>query len=74
MDEMIEQSYDGYKLYIYKDKLELSFNVSNFIESQIFKILKNKDRFQFCVSGGSTPKSVYQLLSERDIELSLIHI
>ena len=63
MDEMIEQSYDGYKLYIYKDKLELSFNVSNFIENQFFKILKAKDRFQFCVSGGSTPKSVYQLLS-----------
>ena len=52
MDEMIEESYDGYKLYIYKDKLELSSNVSNFIENQILKILKTKDRFQFCVSGG----------------------
>ena len=74
MDEMIEQSYDGYKLYIYKDKLELSSNVSNFIENQIFKILKIKDRFQFCVSGGSTPKSVYQLLSERDIEWNKVDI
>ena len=79
MDEMIQQSYGGYKLYIYKDKLELSSNVSNFIENQIVQKLKIKDRFQFCVSGGSTPKSVYQLLSERDIEwnkvdLSLIHI
>ena len=58
---MIEKSYDGYKLYIYKDKLELSSNVSNFIENQIIQTLKIKDRFQFCVSGGSTPKSVYQL-------------
>ncbi len=74
MDEMIEQSYGGYKLYIYKDKLELSSNVSNFIENQIVQTLKIKDRFQFCVSGGSTPKSVYQLLSERDIEWEKVDI
>ena len=74
MDEMIEQSYDGYKLYIYKDKFELSTNVTNFIENQILKILKIKDRFQFCVSGGSTPKSVYQLLAERDIEWKKLDI
>ena len=46
MDEMIEQYYGGYKLYIYKDKLELSSNVSNFIENQIVQTLKIKDRFQ----------------------------
>ena len=40
MDEMIEQSYGGYKLYIYKDKLELSSNLSNFIENQIVQTLK----------------------------------
>ena len=74
MDEMIEQSYDGYKLYIYRDKLELSSNVSNFIANQIFQTLKVKDRFQFCVSGGSTPKSVYQFLSERDIEWEKVDI
>ena len=74
MDEMIEQSYGGYKLYIYKDKLELSSNVSNFIENQIVQKLKIKDRFQFCVSGGSTPKSVYQLLSERDNEWEKVDI
>ena len=54
MDEMIEKSYGGYKLYIHKDKFELSSNVSNFIENQIVQKLKIKDRFQFCVSGGST--------------------
>ena len=66
MDEMIEQSYGGYKLYIHKDKFELSSNVSNFIENQIVQTLKIKDRVQFCVSGGSTPKSVYQLLSRSE--------
>ena len=74
MDEMIEQSYGRYKLYIYKNKLELSSNVSNFIENHILKILKIKDRFQFCVSGGSTPKSVYQLLSKRDIEWEKVDV
>jgi len=74
MDEMIEKSFDEYNLYIYKDKLELSSNVSNFIENQIIQSIKIKDRFQFCVSGGSTPKSVYQLLSKRDIEWEKVDI
>ena len=29
---------------------------------EIINTLKKKDRFKFCVSGGSTPKSVYHLL------------
>ncbi len=74
MDEMIEKSFDEYNLYIYKDKLELSSNVSNFIENQIIQSIKIKDRFQFCVSGGSTPKSVYQLLSKRDIKWEKVDI
>ena len=71
---MIKKSYNGYELFIYKDKLELSSGISNFIENQIFQTLKIKDRFQFCVSGGSTPKSVYQLLSERDIKWEKVDI
>ena len=74
MDEMIEKSFDEYNLYIYKDKLELSSNASNFIENQIIQSIKIKDRFQFCVSGGSTPKSVYQLLSKRDLEWEKVDI
>lgn len=74
MDEMIEKSFDEYNLYIYKDKLELSSNVSNFIENQIIQTTKTKDRFQFCVSGGSTPKLVYQLLSKRDIKWEKVDI
>ncbi len=67
MDPMIEKSKNGYSLNIYKNKSELSSAVFRYIESQIIQKLKNKDRFKFCVSGGSTPKSVYQLLSKRDI-------
>ena len=55
MDEMIEKVKNGYTLNIYKDKLELSTAVFKFIESQIIRNLKKKDRYKFCVSGGSTP-------------------
>ncbi len=65
MGEMIEKTKNGYSLNIYKDKSELSSAVFKYIESQIIQTLKNKDRFKLCVSGGSTPKSVYQLLSRR---------
>ena len=64
---MIKHSINGYNLNIYKDKLELSSAVFKYIESQIIQTLKNKDRFKLCVSGGSTPKPAYQLLSRSDI-------
>ena len=74
MDEMIEKSKNGYTLSIYKDKLELSSAVFKFIESQITLTLKNKDRFKFCVSGGSTPKSVYHLLSKSQIRWEMVDV
>ncbi len=74
MDEMIEKVKNGYSLKIYKDKLELSTAVFKFIESQIIHTLKNKDRFRFCVSGGSTPKSVYQLLSNSDLRWDKVDV
>tara|TARA_B100000945_G_scaffold186653_1_gene149721 strand:+ start:272 stop:1009 length:738 start_codon:yes stop_codon:yes gene_type:complete len=74
MDEMIEKSKNGYTLNIYKDKLELSSAVFKFIESQIIHTLKNKERFKFCVSGGSTPKAVYQLLSKSDISWEMVDV
>ena len=43
MDEMIEKVKNGYTLYIYKDKLELSSEVFKFIESQIVHTLKNNE-------------------------------
>ena len=74
MDEMIQISKNGYSLNIYRDKIELSSAVFKFIESQIIHTLKNKDRFKFCVSGGSTPKSVYQLLSKSDIGWDMVDV
>ena len=72
MDEMIEKIKNGYTINIYKDKLELSKEVFKFIESQIVHTLKNKERFKFCVSGGSTPKSVYHLLSNNDLQWDMV--
>jgi len=74
MDEMIEKVKNGYTLNIYKDKLELSSAVFKFIESQIIHTLKKNDRFKFCVSGGSTPKSVYQLLSNSDLRWDMVDV
>jgi len=74
MDEMIEKVKNGYTINIYKDKLELSREVFKFIESQIVNTLKNKERFKFCVSGGSTPKSVYQLLSKSNLKWDFVDV
>ena len=74
MDEMIQKVKNGYVLNIYKDKLELSKAVFEFIENLIVHTLNKKDRFKFCVSGGSTPKSVYQLLSNSDLRWDKVDI
>jgi len=74
MDEMIEKVKNGYTLNIYKDKLELSSAVFKFIRSNIIDTLKKKDRFKFCVSGGSTPKSVYKLLSKSDLRWDMVDV
>ncbi len=74
MDEMIEKVKNGYTVNIYKDKLELSTAVFKFIESHIIHTLKKKDRFKFCVSGGSTPKSVYKLLSKSNLRWDMVDV
>jgi len=74
MDEMIEKVKNGYTINIYKDKLELSTAVFKLIEIQIINTLKKKERFKFCVSGGSTPKSVYQLLSKSDLPWDMVDV
>ena len=74
MDEMIEKVKNGYTINIYKDKLELSTAVFKFIECHIIHTLKKKDRFKFCVSGGSTPKFVYKLLSKSDLRWDMVDV
>ena len=74
MDEMIEKVKNGYTINIYKDKLELSKAVFKFVESHIIHNLKEKDRFKFCVSGGSTPKSVYHMLSKSNLKWDFVDV
>jgi len=64
---MIEKIINNYALKVFENKNELFLNLSNLIEKEITHSLKVKDRFQFCICGGSTPKSVYKLLSKKEI-------
>tara|TARA_Y100001970_G_scaffold50655_1_gene64069 strand:+ start:14587 stop:15327 length:741 start_codon:yes stop_codon:yes gene_type:complete len=68
MDKMITQKeIKNYSIYIFKDKNEISLNLANFIEKEINQSFREKNRCQFCVCGGSTPKSVYNLLSKKEL-------
>tara|TARA_B100000212_G_C27351385_1_gene523801 strand:+ start:254 stop:973 length:720 start_codon:yes stop_codon:yes gene_type:complete len=60
---MIEKKIDNYKLFIFKNKIELSDYFSKYIQEEIKHTLKNKERYQFSVCGGSTPKLIYQRIS-----------
>jgi len=71
---MINKIINNYSLYIYKNKNELSCELSNFIEREIYQSLKINERFQFCISGGSTPKSVYELLSKKDLSWNKVDL
>jgi len=71
---MIEKIIDNYHLIIFKDKSELSLNVSNYISERIKIILNAKDRFQLCLCGGSTPKKVYDFLSEKELNWENVDI
>ncbi len=64
---MIEKVINNYSLNIFENKEELFFNLSELIFSNINHTLNEKERFKFCICGGSTPKSVYSLLSKKDL-------
>jgi len=64
---MIEKIINNYSLKVFENKNELFLNISNFIQDEINQSLKVKERFQFCICGGSTPKSVYSSLSKREL-------
>lgn len=55
-------------LHISKDLEELSERVANWIVDQVISILKEQDRFTICLSGGSTPKKLYQLLATENFK------
>ena len=71
---MIEKIINNYHLVIFEDKSELSIKVSDYISERIKITLNAKDRFQFCVCGGSTPKNVYNFLSEKELNWEKVDV
>ncbi len=71
---MIEKIIDNYHLIIFKDKSELSIKVADYISERIKIILNAKDRFQLCLCGGSTPKNVYDFLSEKELNWEKVDV
>jgi len=63
---------------ISKNIEELSETVANWIVDHITTVLQNQDRFTICLSGGNTPKKLYQLLASEDfknkIDWKKIHV
>jgi 6-phosphogluconolactonase len=51
------------EVYILKNAAELSATAAELIVEMIQEVLQHKDRFTFALSGGSTPKELYSLLS-----------
>ena len=74
MVEMIEKKINNYKFFIFKEKSELSDFFLKYISNQIKTVLKVKDRFQFCVCGGSTPKLIYEKLSNINLSWQNVDI
>ncbi|WP_343673783.1 6-phosphogluconolactonase [Chitinophaga sp.] len=52
------------ELHIAKNTQELSENLAAWISNYIQEVLQDQDIFTFVLSGGSTPKSLYQLLAK----------
>ena len=67
MVKMIEKKIDNYKFFIFENKIKLSSYLTEYITNKIKTSLKHKDRFKFCVCGGSTPKVIYEKLSNVDL-------
>ena len=67
MVKMIEKKTDIYKFVIFENKNELTSYITKYISNKIETSLKDKDRFKFCVCGGSTPKVIYEKLSNVDL-------
>ena len=67
MVKMIEKKIYNYNFFIFENKIKLSSYLTEYISNKIKTSLKDKDRFKFCVCGGSTPKVIYEKLSNVDL-------
>jgi 6-phosphogluconolactonase len=66
------------ELHIYKDPAEVSKQLAEWITQQIETALQHTDRFTWVVTGGNSPKLLYELLAGPDyrdrIDWSKLHI
>ena len=67
MVKMIEKDIDKYRFYIFENKFKLSSYLTEYISNKIKTSLNASDRFRFCVCGGSTPRLIYEKLSDLDL-------
>ena len=74
MVEMIKKEYGNYLLNIFETKDEIYSFLSNEIINNILETLNNKNRFQLCLCGGSTPKKLYDRLSKELIPWNKVDI
>ena len=51
------------ELHIYKDYNELSEHLADWMVEYICKTLSTKERFSIVLTGGSTPKKLYEILA-----------
>jgi 6-phosphogluconolactonase len=59
------------QIHLYENGEELSVAAADWIVLQIEKSLQSSDRFSFLLSGGNTPKQLYQLLSSEQYKNSI---
>lgn len=59
------------KLHIASDTRELSTQLAEFIRQDIDSVLKVRDKYTFVLSGGSTPKALYKLLTQEPYKSSI---
>ena len=66
------------ELHILKDSKEFSHAIAEWIIKHINDTLKNQDRFTWVMSGGNTPKALYELLAsphyKNKIDWSKLHL
>lgn len=59
------------QLIVTKNNDELNWQVAEWMVGYITEVLKEQDRFTIALSGGSTPKKLYQLLASEDFKKSI---
>ena len=74
MVEMIERNIGIYTFFIFENKIKLTSYLTEYISNKIVSSLKDNNRFKFCVCGGSTPRAIYDKLSNVDLSWENVDI